>query len=228
LAFDTYTSSYRGRQYLVSMMFSNSDLLLAFQPNTAATFPNMMEQEIELQMYPTTSSYVYENTILFSTPGFQPQVVNDFSTYYTPYTLSLLDVPLSTNLMAAELEFERLIWRSGTLAGYNVTICLELVYPTMADLQSNSKPVEIEFMLEIDSGVSETNQVFQYAQQLQTLMAANPSWNAQYMKGIKHVRLVWVFVAGILALVIGAIACYFVHLRASRASGARLFETEQQ
>jgi len=226
LAFDAYTSSYRGLQYLVSIMFSNTDPSLSFKPGTAAQTPNMLIQEFELQMYPTQTTFVHENTVFFTTPGFQPKNLNDFSTYFTPYTLSLLDIPLSTTLMAVELEYERLIWRSASLGGYNATICVEFVYPNTADLQSNAKPVEIEFMLQIFEDHGAGSQVFQYAQQLQKLMAANPSWNAQYVKGIKHVRLFWVFVAAIAALILGAVACYIVHMRAQRASGARLFETE--
>jgi len=226
LAYDAYTSSYRNRAYLVSLMFSNIDPMLAFKPATTAQAPHMLEQDFEFQMYPTQDTYVYENNVQFSTAGFAPMTLNDFTPYFTPYTLSLIDIPLSTPLIHAGLEYERLFWRSGTLGNTNITICVEFVYPSSTDLQGNTKTVEIEFMMEIDSRPAIPTSVYQNAQNLHKLMAANASWNAQYVKGRFHVRLVWVFVAAIVALILGGIACFIIYRRAKRSEGARLFENE--
>jgi len=158
---------------VLELEFENVDPVIA-NPPVSAQPPNTLTQYFILEVEDPEDEEgesKLKNTIPVPNT-FSLSTVNGLSAYFSPATLALLNVPLTSPLVAGEAEYEHAIERSATLNGQNMTLKLELSYESMKDLQSNHDPeVEIELIISAPTRNNLLSVV-----KLQNLIETQKSW----------------------------------------------------
>jgi len=215
--------SFDGRLYDAGIAFAHVDPELAIIPMANASSPFQISSEFSLEMYPTTTMFIYNNIVAAPDSNFAPQTLQDFTRFFTPATLTATGLPLTTKLVAAEQEYERVIARSCTLNQIQMRISLEFVYPSSSDMNANAHPLEVELMLYVKTNAN--TQFLHTAYSFFQLLSAQ-SWNSQIVHGV-HIRLYWLFVAVAATILVGVIIWLYFYVRAKRNqnnSDERLFD----